>query len=147
MAMRREVELQGDLLKTWVEMSRSSGHVLYDRLQKLLSEVGFDLSSWASRPRSRPSSKILAKTSKSASHEAVVLHAPRRCPCRKLYPTGAKPRIGRCSITWGIMLKLIPTAVPFNSLGIDRDRGVPHGTAPPTPPGQETAQGADPPAG
>ena len=42
MAMRREVELQGDLLKTWVEMSRSSGHVLYDRLQKLLSEVGFD---------------------------------------------------------------------------------------------------------
>jgi len=27
---------------TWVEMSRSSGHVLYDRLQKLLSEVGFD---------------------------------------------------------------------------------------------------------
>jgi len=39
MAMRREVELQGDLLMTWVEMSRSSGHVLYDRLQKLLSEV------------------------------------------------------------------------------------------------------------
>jgi hypothetical protein len=35
-------ELQGDLLMTWVEMSRSSGHVLYDRLQKLLSEVGFD---------------------------------------------------------------------------------------------------------
>jgi hypothetical protein len=34
MAMRREVELQGDLLKTWVEMSRASGHVLYDRFAK-----------------------------------------------------------------------------------------------------------------
>ena len=24
------------------------------------------------------------------------------CPYRKLYPTGAKPRIGRCSVSWGI---------------------------------------------
>jgi YVTN family beta-propeller protein len=24
------------------------------------------------------------------------------CPCRKLYPTGAKARIGRCSVSWGI---------------------------------------------
>jgi transposase len=42
MAMRREGELQGDLLMTWAEMPRSPGHVFYDRLQELLSEAGFD---------------------------------------------------------------------------------------------------------
>ena len=40
MAMRGEGELQGDLLMTWAEMPRSSGHVFYDRLQELLSEAG-----------------------------------------------------------------------------------------------------------
>jgi hypothetical protein len=43
MAMRREGELQGDLLMTWAEMPRSPGHVFYDRLQELLSEAGFDV--------------------------------------------------------------------------------------------------------
>src|ERR1700732_377849 len=42
MAMRREGELQGDLLMTWAEMPRSPGHVFYNRLQELLSEAGFD---------------------------------------------------------------------------------------------------------
>jgi hypothetical protein len=42
MVMRREGELQGDLLMTWAEMPRSPGHVFYDRLQELLSEAGFD---------------------------------------------------------------------------------------------------------
>jgi len=42
MAMRREGELQGDLLMTWAEMPRSPGHVFYDHLQELLSEAGFD---------------------------------------------------------------------------------------------------------
>ena len=42
MAMRREGELQGDLLMTWAEMPRSPGHVLL-RLQELLSEAGFDV--------------------------------------------------------------------------------------------------------
>jgi hypothetical protein len=40
--MRREGELQGNLLMTWAEMPRSPGHVFYDRLQELLSEAGFD---------------------------------------------------------------------------------------------------------
>ena len=40
--MGRESEVQSDLLVTWAEMSRSPGHVFYDRLQKLLSEASFD---------------------------------------------------------------------------------------------------------
>jgi len=43
MAMRREAEVQGDLVVTWAEMPRSPGHAFYDRLQKLLSEAGFDV--------------------------------------------------------------------------------------------------------
>ena len=42
MAMRREAEVQGDLVVTWAEMPRSPGHAFYDRLQKLLIEAGFD---------------------------------------------------------------------------------------------------------
>ena len=42
MAMRREAGVQGDLVVTWSEMPRSPGHAFYDRLQKLLSEAGFD---------------------------------------------------------------------------------------------------------
>jgi transposase len=42
MAMRREAEVQGDLVVTWAEMPRSPGHAFYDRLQKLLSGGGFD---------------------------------------------------------------------------------------------------------
>ena len=42
MAMRREAEVQGDLVVTWAEMPRSPGHAFYDRLQKLLTEAGFD---------------------------------------------------------------------------------------------------------
>jgi len=42
MAMGREGEVQGDLMMTWSEMPRSPGHVFYDRLQKLLTEAGFD---------------------------------------------------------------------------------------------------------
>jgi transposase len=42
MAMRREAEVQGDLVVTWSEMPRSPGHAFYDRLHKLLSEAGFD---------------------------------------------------------------------------------------------------------
>ena len=42
MAMRREGEVQGDLVVTWAEMPRSPGHAFYDKLQKLLSEAGFD---------------------------------------------------------------------------------------------------------
>ena len=40
--MGRESEVQSDLLVTWAEMPRSPGYVFYDRLQKLLSEAGFD---------------------------------------------------------------------------------------------------------
>ena len=40
--MGRESEVQSDLLVIWAEMPRSPGHVFYDRLQKLLSEAGFD---------------------------------------------------------------------------------------------------------
>ena len=40
--MGRESEVQSDLLVTWAEVPRSSGHVFYDRLQKLLSEASFD---------------------------------------------------------------------------------------------------------
>ena len=42
MAMRRETGVQGDLVVTWAEMPRSPGHAFYDRLQKLLSDAGFD---------------------------------------------------------------------------------------------------------
>jgi transposase len=42
MAMKREGEVQGDLVVTWAEMPRSPGHVFYDRLQNVLSEAGFD---------------------------------------------------------------------------------------------------------
>lgn len=42
MAMRRDAEVQGDLVVTWAEMPRSPGHAFYDRLQKVLSEAGFD---------------------------------------------------------------------------------------------------------
>ena len=42
MAMRRESEVQADLMVTWAEMPRSPGHAFYDKLQKLLTEAGFD---------------------------------------------------------------------------------------------------------
>src|SRR5271166_7007082 len=42
MAMRRESEVQGDLVVTWAEMPRSPGHAFYDKLQRLLAEAGFD---------------------------------------------------------------------------------------------------------
>jgi transposase len=42
MAMGREGEVQGDLMMSLAEMPRSPGHVLYDRLQKLLVDAGFD---------------------------------------------------------------------------------------------------------
>ena len=42
MAMGREGEVQGDLMMSWSEMPRSPGHVFYDRLQKLLTDAGFD---------------------------------------------------------------------------------------------------------
>jgi len=42
MAMKRETEVQHDLVVTWAEMPRSPGHAFYDRLQKLLNEAGFD---------------------------------------------------------------------------------------------------------
>ena len=42
MVMRREGEVQGDLVVTWAEMPRSPGHAFYDKLQKLLNEAGFD---------------------------------------------------------------------------------------------------------
>ena len=42
MAMRRQCEVQGDLVVTWAEIPRSPGHAFYDRLHKLLTESGFD---------------------------------------------------------------------------------------------------------
>ncbi len=42
MAMRREGEVQSDLVVTWAEMPRSPGHAFYDKLQNLLTEAGFD---------------------------------------------------------------------------------------------------------
>ncbi len=42
MAMRREGEVQSDLVVTWAEMPRSPGHAFYDKLQNLLIEAGFD---------------------------------------------------------------------------------------------------------
>jgi len=42
MAMRREGDVQADLMVTWAEMPRSPGHAFYDKLQALLTEAGFD---------------------------------------------------------------------------------------------------------
>jgi len=42
MSMRRETEVQADLVVTWSEMPRSPGHAFYDGLEKILSEAGFD---------------------------------------------------------------------------------------------------------
>ena len=42
MAMRRESDVQTDLMVTWAEMPRSPGHAFYDKLQTLLTEAGFD---------------------------------------------------------------------------------------------------------
>ena len=42
MAMRREGEVQSDLIVTWAEMPRSPGHAFYDKLHNLLTEAGFD---------------------------------------------------------------------------------------------------------
>ena len=42
MAMRREGEVQSDLIMTWAEMPRSPGHAFYDKLHNLLTEAGFD---------------------------------------------------------------------------------------------------------
>ena len=42
MAMRRESDVQADLMVTWAEMPRSPGHAFYDELQTLLTEAGFD---------------------------------------------------------------------------------------------------------
>ena len=42
MAMRREGEVQSDLVVSWAEMPRSLGHAFYDKLQNLLTEAGFD---------------------------------------------------------------------------------------------------------
>jgi len=40
--MRRETEVQADLVVTWSEMPRSPGHAFYDKLDDLLTEAGFD---------------------------------------------------------------------------------------------------------
>jgi hypothetical protein len=42
MVMRREREVQGDLVVMWAEVPGSPGHAFYDKLQKLLNEAGFD---------------------------------------------------------------------------------------------------------
>jgi hypothetical protein len=42
MAMRRESDVQTDLMVTWAEMPRSPGHAFYDKLQAVLTEAGFD---------------------------------------------------------------------------------------------------------
>jgi transposase len=42
MAMRREGEVQSDLVVTWAEMPRSPGRAFYDKLRNLLAEAGFD---------------------------------------------------------------------------------------------------------
>ena len=43
MAMRREGDVQADLMVTWAEMPHSPGHPFYDKLQALLTEAGFDV--------------------------------------------------------------------------------------------------------
>ncbi len=42
MAMGHQKDRQGALMVSWSEMPRSPGHVLYDRLQSVLIEGGFD---------------------------------------------------------------------------------------------------------
>src|SRR6059036_1778088 len=42
MALRRQKERQADLMIGWAELRRSPGHALYDRLQAVLVEAGFD---------------------------------------------------------------------------------------------------------
>jgi transposase len=42
MAMERDAGVQNDLIATWADMPRSPGHAFYDKLNKLLSDAGFD---------------------------------------------------------------------------------------------------------
>ena len=42
MAMKRDAGVQNDLIATWADMPRSPGHAFYERLQKLLTDAGFD---------------------------------------------------------------------------------------------------------
>jgi transposase len=42
MAMRRDGEIQPDLIVSWSDVPRSPGHAFYDKLQKLLVDAGFD---------------------------------------------------------------------------------------------------------
>ena len=42
MAMKRDGEIQPDLIVSWADVPRSPGHAFYDKLQKLLVEGGFD---------------------------------------------------------------------------------------------------------
>ncbi len=42
MAMRRDGEVQADLIVSWADVPRSPGHAFYDKLQKLLVAAGFD---------------------------------------------------------------------------------------------------------
>ena len=42
MAMGQQQDRRGALMVGWSEMARSPGHVLYDRLQSVLIEGGFD---------------------------------------------------------------------------------------------------------
>jgi transposase len=42
MAMRRDGDVQADLIVSWSDIPRSPGHAFYDKLQKLLVDAGFD---------------------------------------------------------------------------------------------------------
>jgi transposase len=42
MAMRRDGEVQADLIVSWADVPRSPGHAFYDKLQQLLVSAGFD---------------------------------------------------------------------------------------------------------
>lgn len=42
MAMRRDGDVQPDLIVSWSDVPRSPGHAFYDKLQKLLVDAGFD---------------------------------------------------------------------------------------------------------
>lgn len=42
MAMRRDGDVQPDLIVSWSDIPRSPGHAFYDKLQKLLVDAGFD---------------------------------------------------------------------------------------------------------
>ena len=42
MAMRRDGDVQPDLIVSWLDVPRSPGHAFYDKLQKLLVDAGFD---------------------------------------------------------------------------------------------------------